>query len=76
MTVFVQIFIDQVPDVPALLRITSSTSRPMQCRPTGRRKECLMGLPSSFVYDKENSFIFWLEFGTEEEAAIFKLTYL
>jgi hypothetical protein len=78
---FLQIFVDRIAAKDNLLefvRIISDAGYELKNRPItmGRRKQLMDGLPSTFVVDKTQSFLYWLEFNTEEEAAVFKLTYL
>lgn len=78
---FVQIFINRIAELDGLLAFIhklSDLGYELKSRPItmGRRRQFMDGLPSTFVVDHTQAYLYWLEFNTEEEAAIFKLTHL
>lgn len=78
---YLQILVDQIAAKDGLLefvRLLSDLGYELKSRPItmGRRKQLMYGLPSTFVVDYRQAYLYWLEFNTEEEAAIFKLSHL
>jgi hypothetical protein len=75
-TIKVQVFMNTFKNTVEFLQMLTDNNIKLEARPTDNKKLCMMDLPTSFIYDKSISYIFWCEFATESEAAIFKLTHL